>query len=747
MALWSAPDSTFHGVGICLGDLGTDEHLAGIDLDSCLHADGTVSPWAEPIVAALLYAGAYVEVSPSGGGVKAFFRTAAADAADLRSAFGIDPNKWGSKRTIPSLTNGQEHPPAIEIYLGDGRYFTVTARPWPDACPDVTLLDRPALDEIAALVQQATGAPSPDEPHATRPTRRKSRDGSRSAIAFRLGAQARQEGATFDAMCETIRSHPNTADWYREKGVANDKRELHNIWRNTAPDSRPIITVLAGHRHAAADAGLVALSAAGVAFYRRDTTLVRIARIKAKASDGALVTSPAILTVPPAMLARVLGQSARWERRTADGEPRQIDPPVEVVDQILTMTDEWPFPPLRGLIDTPTLRADGSLLQSPGYDPASGYFLHDPPPMPTIADRPSRQAALDALALLNNDLLREFPFATDASRSVALSMLLTPVLRAATAVVPAHVITAPEAGSGKSFLQDIAAVIATGERCAVMSMSLDAGETEKRLIGAALAQSPIIALDNVSVLVMGDFLCQVTERPLLLIRPLGTSNKVRIANSFTTFVNGNNLVVAADNVRRCVRCSLDAGVERPEERSFTANPVKLVLADRGKYVAACLTIARAYIAAGRPGKLPPYPSYEEWSDLVRSAIVWLGWADPIATVAAIRGDDPVRAERSAAFAAWAADLQPEIGYQTAELVTEAEAWAQGQRRHPELFAALYAVAASRGGTQQIDPMRLAHWLRKNCDTIADGWKLIVDRGDRQRPRWKLTARLEPESPL
>ena len=132
--------------------------------------------------------------------------------------------------------------------------------------------------------------------------------------------------------------------------------------------------------------------------------------------------------------------------------------------------------------------------------------------------------ALDCLALVNNNLFADFPFIDNASRSVAMSMLLTPALRSALgAAVPLHLITAPESGTGKSYLQDIASAIAVGDRCAVMAVSENAEETEKRLIGAALAQFAIIALDNVNGLLMGDFLCQATERPVLELRPLGTS--------------------------------------------------------------------------------------------------------------------------------------------------------------------------------------------------------------------------------
>src|SRR5215469_14143642 len=37
------------GVGIELGDLGADHHLAGLDLDSCLH-DGAIASWAQAII-------------------------------------------------------------------------------------------------------------------------------------------------------------------------------------------------------------------------------------------------------------------------------------------------------------------------------------------------------------------------------------------------------------------------------------------------------------------------------------------------------------------------------------------------------------------------------------------------------------------------------------------------------------------------------------------------------------------------
>lgn len=515
--------------------------------------------------------------------------------------------------------------------------------------------------------------------------------------------------------------------------------ELHEADATPAPPDAdlPPITVRSGHRHLAADAGLAAMQAAGVAFYQRDKTLVRVCRVTAKASDGTLVSVPAVAPVTNAMLGRALGQAAHWQKFKASGKASRIDPPREVVEQIAAMAGEWPFAPLYGVISTPTMRPDGSLLVTEGYDPDTGFVLLASPAMPEIPERPTKQDALEALATLNA-LLVDFPFANEPSRSVAMSMMMTPVLRAALPpAVPAHVITAPEAATGKSYLQDIAAAIAIGDRCPVMSVSNSAEETEKRLIGAALAQFPIIALDNVSVLLMGDFLCQVTERPVLQIRPLGSSNMIRIANTFTAFANGNNLTVGADFVRRTLQCALDAQLENPEARQFSTDPVATVLADRGKYIAAILTIARAYIVAGSPGRLPQRASYQGWSDTVRSALVWLNWPDPVDSLAGVQAADPIRQQRAAVFAAWIEELMPNVGYRTSELIRQAEEYNLSERARPALFEALFAVAAPATGHQQIDPKRLGQWLLGNAGTIARGHKLVVDRSDAARPRWKL----------
>jgi hypothetical protein len=203
------------GVGIELGDLGTDLHLAGLDLDSCLH-DGVAAPWA---VALLDAAGSYAEVSPSGRGLKIFFYVATEDVRPFLDLVGVDGDKWGCRRDVPG-EDARDHGPAVEVYLA-GRYFTVTDNKWPGSPAEITLLDRPVLEWLAGLVPARVAASN---------SHKGTGDKSRSATAFRKGAAMRRAGKTFEEMVDALRADPETSAWCRDKGEPNGMRELHRIW-------------------------------------------------------------------------------------------------------------------------------------------------------------------------------------------------------------------------------------------------------------------------------------------------------------------------------------------------------------------------------------------------------------------------------------------------------------------------------------------------------------------------------------
>jgi Primase C terminal 2 (PriCT-2) len=515
-------------------------------------------------------------------------------------------------------------------------------------------------------------------------------------------------------------------------------RQSDSSWVPPSRRARPealVIKLTGGNRPEAAAAGMAALRGAGVAFYRRDRSIVYIVRIPMKASDGRMILIPGVAPVETPHLVHELGKAAVWMRfdgrRKGCGAWVRVDVPNDIAAAIAALPNDWPFDPITGIITTPTMRPDGTLLTAPGYDPATGFVLFDPPPMPPIPATPAKHDALRALQLLLG-LLAEFPFADAASRSVALSLILSLVLRPALApTVPLHVANAPEGGTGKSYLFDVASVITLGEVCPVIARGLTPEETEKRLVGAALEGRPLILIDNCNGELRSEFLCQAAERPLIKPRPLGTSRMPTIPNGFVCGANGNNIEIAEDLVRRTLQCSLDANMENPYLRAFKRDPVREVLADRGRYVAAALTIARAYIVAGMPDRPSALASFGPWSDKVRGALMWLGQADPVATVAELAIVDPVRERRGEVFAAIAAAF-PNLanGFSVKDLVEAASGDAA-------LSAALEGVA--KGGKDDsalISNRSLGWWLRRNANRISGGYKLERDDLGREG-RWLL----------
>ena len=489
---------------------------------------------------------------------------------------------------------------------------------------------------------------------------------------------------------------------------------------------RPLINVAGGELAKLADLSERILLDADVPFYERSNKLVRIIIKTVDASHDRKTSVAQLLNVDQTYMRDMLARVADWNRWDKRGKKwLPADPPHEIAATILARAGEWRFPTVAGVISTPTMRPDGTILSQPGYDPATRLLLIDPPTMPGIPEAPTRDDALAALALLER-LLTEFPLVDDVAKAVALSTLITPTVRGAFPVAPMHAADAPVPASGKSYLLDTAAAIAIGQVMPVIAAGRTEEETEKRLGSALLTGQSLITIDNVNGELGGDALCQIIERQRPQIRILGRSELIDVeTRGVTLFANGNNIVIVADLCRRVVRARLDPHMENPELRSFSSEPVVEVLANRGKYIAAALTVCRAYVVAGRPNKQKRLASFEGWSDLVRSALMWLGKADPVASMEASRVEDPERGTLRELLMEWSKVVG--TGYanrvtlkEVIELANEKlSAGAYGgapTMAKPELSAAVFATA---GTGKQLNIHNFGQWMRGHKDRVVD----------------------------
>ncbi|MER7863970.1 hypothetical protein ABTX61_33015 [Amycolatopsis japonica] len=103
--------------------------------------------------------------------------------------------------------------------------------------------------------------------------------------------------------------------------------------------------------------------------------------------DVALPLTASVLK--PSLLAALLAEHAtvhgQKNCRTAEASP-----PGPVLSAVLARR-AWPgLPVLRRIISTPVLRPDGTLLQTPGYDERTGFYLAGNTHLAPIPDHPHR---------------------------------------------------------------------------------------------------------------------------------------------------------------------------------------------------------------------------------------------------------------------------------------------------------------------------------------------------------------------
>ncbi|RZA29020.1 MAG: hypothetical protein EOP02_05695, partial [Proteobacteria bacterium] len=141
------------GVGIEFTELSTHVFTGGLDLDSCRDpTTGKLAPWAEEVLVAF---DTYAEVSPSQTGVKLFFTVASSDLLPMRKAMGVSkpatdgkPEEYKFSRTWKwTAEAGREHPPAIELHLGN-RFFAVTGERLPEAPEEFRLIPAASLLQL-----------------------------------------------------------------------------------------------------------------------------------------------------------------------------------------------------------------------------------------------------------------------------------------------------------------------------------------------------------------------------------------------------------------------------------------------------------------------------------------------------------------------------------------------------------------------------------------------------------------------
>lgn len=340
------------------------------------------------------------------------------------------------------------------------------------------------------------------------------------------------------------------------------------------------------------------------------------------------------------------------------------------------------------------------------------------------------------------DLFKTFPFVGDPtglSRSVALAGLIGAVLRPTLPSCPLMGVTAPAAGTGKTYLVDVISIIATGRPTVGVATGAKPEEFEKSLGAALLQGRPLLSLDNIVLPLQGQLLCMTLSQERVEIRLLGLSKNVEVPTSAALFATANNLRVMGDMARRALLCRLDAGVERPEARKFDGDLLIEARARRADLVSAVLTIARRHQARRDPTPFEgrDFAGFETWCTRVRDPLLELGHPDPVMALDVTRGADLEVSRLGALMGCWNAKFGNVAQTCGEAIKTASEQESYGELRNSELCDALAAVTGDKPGA--INSRKLSSYLARIEGRIVDGHRFQRDPERNRTARWMLAT--------
>lgn len=487
---------------------------------------------------------------------------------------------------------------------------------------------------------------------------------------------------------------------------------------------KPTVRIMAGALHRIVDRAEQLLADSG-RYYQAGGL---IASVQTDPASNETAITP---TTQPALV-RALARVADWERYDARSEAWVVaDPPARHAGVLFDSAEYPHLPVLRGIARQPHLRDDGTVVSASGYDKLTGRFGVFDARQYRIPDRPTREDALAALALLEG-LLEEVAFDTDTDKAAAVAAMLTAACRPSLPTAPGFHVAAHTIGSGKSFLSRLISSMATPQNVPGVAFPGDGDEMRKTLIALLIKSPAVINFDDLNGdIVPSEALKTAMTEEYIGGRILGVSKDVSCSTRTLFLFSGNNVGPVRDMARRVVTIHLDPRCENPVTREFKRPHLETeVRRDRARYVSAALTMIRAWIVAGSPHTpAKPVASYGKWADWCRQPLLWLGRPDPVSRLFEQLAHDPDAELLHRMLTGWHTAHGT-----TPTLIRDVVRIAEGA--DTDFAEALRDVADERG---QINRRRLGWWLKRHLGRIVGGLKFERGNVARNAETWRVVS--------
>ncbi len=372
--------------------------------------------------------------------------------------------------------------------------------------------------------------------------------------------------------------------------------------------------------------------------------------------------------VPPLLAGLLADHTYTYKmksRKGDDGQPERY--PEETTPVVASLAASlarktWPgLPPLLGIAGAPVLRPDGTLLQTRGYDEATGLYLASKVPLEHVPDKPTTTQVEQARTFLLDQFLPDFPWVEPADRANYLGVLVTPILRRYLhSLIPFVVFTATMPGSGKTILTSGPGML-YGQR--VLTWTHSDEELRKSITSVLADPVGTVIFDNLAegTVIDSPVLARLITDRTWADRLLGGNKTAAYANDRLWCATGNNLRLGGDMAGRTVQVRLNPDMPEPEQRDqgnfaipnldqWVLNP-----ANQRQILWHLLVLVLDWTRSGSP-RCPGVPmrQFTPWADAIGGFLAHHGVEGFLANAGAVRDSDDENATWTAFLARWRA---------------------------------------------------------------------------------------------
>lgn len=294
-------------------------------------------------------------------------------------------------------------------------------------------------------------------------------------------------------------------------------------------------------------------------------------------------------------------------------------PPFDIVQMVLGNPSS-DVPRLRGITNTPYFTKTGRLVERPGYDKESGFFLQPTTNVPAVPLIPT-DSEIELAKNTINQIIQDFQFEVDADKANLLALMLAvPARELIDGPTPIHLIEAATPGTGKTLAIQSLLYPQLGIKPTMRSEPKDDAEWAKVIASAMLSGERLFVCDNINNALASGTLSNAVVSSVFSTRALGRNKDIKGEIRWNWAFTGNNVKATMEVARRIVRTRMTTPTERPWEREQSNFQIPRLMRwvdeNSGLICWSALTLIQSWIANGMKDGKENLGSFERWAEVM-----------------------------------------------------------------------------------------------------------------------------------